>query len=118
MKDIYWVIHLIKLGKVEGEKEDNSKKNWHGHVTAVTVAPYFRKQGLARAFMNFLEKVSEDVHDAYYVDLFVRSSNAVAIGMYHKLGYYLYQTVDQYDDILMLVIILKMGTNLLKMLMI
>lgn len=83
------------LGKVEGEKNDDEKKNWHGHVTAVTVAPYFRKQGLARAFMNFLEKVSENIHDAYFVDLFVRSSNAVAINMYRRLGYDVYQTVDK-----------------------
>jgi N-terminal acetyltransferase B complex catalytic subunit len=46
--------------------------------------------------MDFLEKVSEVVHDAYYVDLFVRSSNAVAINMYKKLGYDIYQAVDQY----------------------
>jgi N-terminal acetyltransferase B complex catalytic subunit len=71
------------------------KKNWHGHVTAVTVAPYFRRQGLARALMNFLEKVSEEIHNGYFVDLFVRSSNTVAINMYKKLGYDIYQTVDQ-----------------------
>jgi N-terminal acetyltransferase B complex catalytic subunit len=45
--------------------------------------------------MKFLEKVSEDIHDSYYVDLFVRSSNAVAINMYRKLGYDIYQAVDQ-----------------------
>ena len=27
------------LGKVEGDKNSEEKKNWHGHVTAVTVAP-------------------------------------------------------------------------------
>ena len=27
------------MGKVEGDKESDFKKNWHGHVTAVTVAP-------------------------------------------------------------------------------
>ena len=27
------------LGKVEGFKYDNSLKDWHGHVSAVTVAP-------------------------------------------------------------------------------
>jgi len=75
--------------------KDTKKKNWHGHVTAITVAPYFRRQGLARALMNFLEKVSEEIHDSYYVDLFVRSSNTVAINMYKKLGYDVYQTVDQ-----------------------
>ena len=45
--------------------------------------------------MNFLEKVSEEIHDGYFVDLFVRSSNAVAINMYKRLGYDIYQTVDQ-----------------------
>jgi len=83
------------LGKVEGDRDDESKKNWHGHVTAVTVAPYSRRQGLARALMNFLEKVSQEIHNGYFVDLFVRSTNAVAINMYKKLGYHIYQTVDQ-----------------------
>lgn len=31
------------MGKVEGDPENDEKKNWHGHVTAVTVAPEFRK---------------------------------------------------------------------------
>lgn len=84
------------LGKVEGDKNDTQKKNWHGHVTAVTVAPYFRRQGLARAFMKFLEDVTESKHDGYYVDLFVRSSNKVAISFYKKLGYDIYQTVNKY----------------------
>ncbi len=30
------------IGKAEGEGEE-----WHGHVTAVTVAPEYRRQGLA-----------------------------------------------------------------------
>lgn len=84
------------LGKVEGSKEDDAKKNWHGHVTAVTVAPYFRRQGLARSLMKFLEDVSEKIHNGFYVDLFVRSTNKVAITMYEKLGYKIYQTVDKY----------------------
>lgn len=80
---------------MEGDKFNETKKNWHGHVTAVTVAPYFRRQGLARALMDFLENVSEQIHNAYYVDLFVRSSNPVGIGMYKKLGYDIYQTIDK-----------------------
>lgn len=46
--------------------------------------------------MDILESVTENIHNAYYVDLFVRSSNPVAIGMYRKLGYDIYQTVDKY----------------------
>lgn len=45
------------MGKAEGEGE-----NWHGHVTAVTVAPLFRKLGLARQMMNLLESISEKTY--------------------------------------------------------
>ncbi len=90
------MIEAYILGKVEGDKNDEKKKNWHGHVSAVTVAPYFRKQGLARSLMNFLEDVTEKIHNGYYVDLFVRSTNKVAIEMYKKFGYDIYQTIDKY----------------------
>ncbi len=36
--------------------------------------------------MTRLEAVTERVHNGYYVDLFVRASNAVAIAMYTKVG--------------------------------
>ena len=44
------------MGKAEGPGE-----LWHGHVTAVTVAPEFRRLGLARSMMKYLEDVSEHV---------------------------------------------------------
>ena len=37
-----------------------------------------------------------DRHDAYFVDLFVRVSNAVAITMYEKFGYSVYRRVLEY----------------------
>ena len=46
-----------------------------------------RKQGLAQRLMDILEEVTESVHRGYFVDLFVRASNAAAIAMYHKVGY-------------------------------
>ena len=46
--------------------------------------------------MNFLEDVTESQHDGYYVDLFVRSSNKIAIEMYKKFGYVIYQTINKY----------------------
>lgn len=79
------------LGKAEGNAED-----WHGHVSAVTVAPMFRRVGLGEGLMNFLEAVTTEVHNAYFVDLFVRSSNTVAHQMYNKLGYIVYRRVTQY----------------------
>lgn len=79
------------LGKVEGKGE-----NWHGHVTAVTVAPAYRRQRLAEKLMKLLEDVTVEMHDGYFVDLFVRVSNAVAMGMYKKFGYSVYRRVLGY----------------------
>jgi N-terminal acetyltransferase B complex catalytic subunit len=79
------------MGKAEGEGE-----LWHGHVTAVTVAPEFRRRGLGRKLMNSLESTSEHVFDAYFVDLFVRVSNSLAIGMYEAFGYSVYRRVLGY----------------------
>lgn len=41
------------MGKAEGRKE-----LWHGHVTAVTVAPEYRRLGVAKQLMDNLEAVS------------------------------------------------------------
>nr|XP_017242832.1 PREDICTED: N-alpha-acetyltransferase 20 isoform X2 [Daucus carota subsp. sativus] len=68
------------MGKVEGEGE-----SWHGHVTAVTVAPEYRRQQLAKKLMNLLEDISDKIDKAYFVDLFVRASNIPAIKMYEKM---------------------------------
>lgn len=42
------------MGKAEGHGT-----NWHGHVTALTVSPDYRRLGLAATLMQFLEDVSE-----------------------------------------------------------
>lgn len=46
--------------------------------------------------MAYLEEVSTKWHDAYFVDLFVRPSNNVAVGFYRQLGYEVYRTVTSY----------------------
>jgi N-terminal acetyltransferase B complex catalytic subunit len=79
------------LGKVEGEGED-----WHGHVSAVTVAPTFRRLGIGELLMEQLERTTSAVHNAYFVDLFVRSCNHVAFEMYRRLGYTVYRRVLGY----------------------
>lgn len=78
------------LGKAEGPGE-----NWHGHVTAVTVPPEYRRLGVSTRLMSVLERVSE-WDSAYFVDLFVRESNKVAIGFYERLGYSIYRRVVGY----------------------
>ena len=52
--------------------------------------------GLATTLMNDLEYISDKVHKAWFVDLFVRASNSVAIGFYEKLGYCIHRTVSGY----------------------
>ena len=46
------------MGKSEGKRE-----LWHGHVTAVTVAPEYRRLGLAKQLMQGLEDTSERVYN-------------------------------------------------------
>ncbi|KAL3788168.1 hypothetical protein ACHAW5_006616 [Stephanodiscus triporus] len=79
------------LGKSEGRE-----RLWHGHVSAVTVAPLYRRLGLAKMLMEDLEGTSANVYNAYFVDLFVRSSNSLAISMYEKFGYVRYRRVLGY----------------------
>ncbi|KAJ1985559.1 N-acetyltransferase [Dimargaris cristalligena] len=79
------------MGKVEGIGRD-----WHGHVTAVTVAPEYRRLGLARRLMALLEDATDRVYSGYFVDLFVRKSNHLAVNMYKRLGYVVYRRVIGY----------------------
>lgn len=86
------------MGYIMGKAEGHGKK-WHGHVTALTVAPEYRRLGLAASLMSVLEQISEKKR-AYFVDLFVRVSNVVATEMYTNLGYTVYRRVlDYYSGI-------------------
>nr|CAG4641244.1 EOG090X0ENV [Eulimnadia texana] len=82
------------MGYIMGKAEGHGT-NWHGHVTALSVAPEYRRLGLAAKLMSGLEETSEKKR-AYFVDLFVRVSNTVAINMYKALGYIVYRTVLEY----------------------
>ncbi|KAF8231086.1 N-acetyltransferase [Tricholoma matsutake] len=79
------------IGKAEGINLE-----WHGHVTALTVAPEYRRLGLARKMMNLLEMVSDESYKGFFVDLYVRCANLVAINMYEGLGYSVYRRVREY----------------------
>lgn len=83
---------LAVIGKSEGQGTDH-----HGHLTALTVAPEFRRLALATSFMSNLEFASaSSTHNGYFLDLFVRCNNAVAIPMYEKLGYTVFRRVVGY----------------------
>ncbi|WFD33317.1 N-terminal methionine N(alpha)-acetyltransferase NatB [Malassezia cuniculi] len=86
------------IGKAEGSEPTRSKKTptLHGHVTAVTVAPEYRRLGVAGMLMDMLEHASDAIYHGYFVDLFVRPSNVTAINMYKNLGYSVYRRVDKY----------------------
>lgn len=79
------------IGKTEGERTE-----WHGHVSAVTVAPQYRRLGLASKLMDFTETLSQDTYNCYFVDLFVRKSNSLAIAMYKHMDYVVYRTILNY----------------------
>lgn len=79
------------LGKAEGEG-----KLWHGHVSAVTVAPAYRRLGMAKSLMDDFESLCIHTYSAYFVDLFVRKSNRLAQEMYSKFGYVTYRRVLDY----------------------
>ena len=81
------------MGK--SEARNNNPLDWHGHVTAISVAEEYRRIGLAAKLMHSLENVS-DAKKCYFVDLFVRVSNKVAVGMYRSLGYVVYRTIKGY----------------------
>jgi N-terminal acetyltransferase B complex catalytic subunit len=71
---------------------------WHGHITALTVAPSARRLGHATALSSALER-SSDAANAWFVDLFVRASNEIAKELYRKMGYSVYRrVVDYYND--------------------
>ena len=46
--------------------------------------------------MNMLEHVSDRGYMGYFVDLYVRCTNTVAIGMYENMGYSVYRRVSEY----------------------
>ncbi|KAK5062549.1 hypothetical protein LTR84_004622 [Exophiala bonariae] len=72
---------------------------WHGHITALSIAPQYRRLGYGKLLSESLEKACNQ-QDAWFVDLFVRKSNKNAIKMYESMGYSTYRKVVRYysDD--------------------
>lgn len=80
------------MGKTEGKAAE-----WHTHITAVTVAPQFRRISLASKLCNTLEAITDSApHKVNFIDLFVKCNNALAIMLYEKLGYSVYRRVVGY----------------------
>lgn len=79
------------IGKVEGTDSE-----WHAHVSAVSVAPEFRRCKLARRLMDRYEAVSEAHFGCYFSDLFVKSTNEIALNFYFSLGYVMFRKIIGY----------------------
>ncbi|KAJ7087551.1 N-acetyltransferase [Mycena belliarum] len=79
------------LGNAEGANTE-----WHGHVTALSVAPEYRRLGLARRMTALLERSADATYRAFFVDLFVRCSNGVAVAMYEGMGYSVWRRLREY----------------------
>jgi N-terminal acetyltransferase B complex catalytic subunit len=88
------------LGKLESSPQGCPKDSphylpYHAHVTALTVAPSYRRLGHAQLLTASLEAAG-NANNAWFVDLFVRESNKVAINMYEKMGYSVFRRVVGY----------------------
>lgn len=86
------IISGYMMGKTEGKGPE-----WHSHITAVTVAPEFRRISLASNLCNTLESITDNSpHLVNFIDLFVKCNNHLAINLYEKLGYSVYRRVVGY----------------------
>lgn len=82
------------MGKTEGQL---LKKEWHTHITAVTIDRDYRRIGLASDLCRHLEQVTAvKPHETLFVDLFVKVTNSTARQLYEKLGYSVYRRVIGY----------------------
>lgn len=71
---------------------------WHAHITALTVSPEARRQGIGKILTEQLEAAAE-ANDSWFIDLFVRKSNDKAITFYRSMGYTVFRVVkDYYGD--------------------
>ncbi|KAF7682526.1 N-terminal acetyltransferase B complex catalytic subunit naa20 [Astathelohania contejeani] len=88
----YFINKDIIYGYLIGKYEYN-EEYYYGHVTALSIAPFYRRWGLGSALMGHLEM--EDL-SAVFIDLYVRVGNYSAIEFYKKRGYVIYRTITGY----------------------
>lgn len=82
------------MGKTEGQL---SKKEWHTHITAVTINSDYRRIGLASDLCLHLERITAvKPYETLFIDLFMKVTNNVARQLYEKLGYSIYRRVVGY----------------------
>ncbi|KAF9526163.1 N-acetyltransferase [Crepidotus variabilis] len=77
-------------------KSEGSGTDWHGHITALTISPPYRRLSLASRLCSFLALISSSTYKNFYIDLYVRCANTIAIGFYEREGYSVYRRVREY----------------------
>ena len=88
--DSYDRIEGYMIGKDEGSRDE-----YHVHVSAVTVAPEYRRLRVSQRLMGQLENVG-NTFGCKFCDLFVREHNDGANAFYQKLEYVIFRTVKDY----------------------
>ncbi|EGX95203.1 N-acetyltransferase 5 [Cordyceps militaris CM01] len=87
------------MGKVESSPDAYKRSEhylpWHAHITAFTVASEARRLGIGKILAEQVETAA-DARNAWFVDLFVRRSNEVAIAFYKSAGYSVFRVVKDY----------------------
>lgn len=76
-------------------KHEFSDEDFHAHVTALTVAPQFRKWKFGTSLMGLLEENCRK-NGGKFIDLFVRVNNKKAVNFYKQLGYVIHKVVKDY----------------------
>ena len=78
-------------------KTEGSGKEWHGHITAVTVDYDYRRLGIAKDLVEHLVQCcQQEDQNCYFIDLFVRTTNKMAIDMYKLFGFDIFRRVIDY----------------------
>lgn len=99
----YWPDLLFKsvsrtrnVGYMIGKSEGTGLE-WHSHITAVTVDMEYRRLGLGRVLVDLLKLASEAPdQNCYFMDLYVRTSNRIAVDMYKLFGFAPFRRVGGY----------------------
>ena len=73
--------HLLAFGQIRMFDDGN-----RGHLSRIVVSPLLRGKGVGQLFVNELIKEARRLH-CRTISLHVVKENAIAIGLYHKLGF-------------------------------
>uniref|UniRef100_A0A8B9BAM8 N-acetyltransferase domain-containing protein n=1 Tax=Anser brachyrhynchus TaxID=132585 RepID=A0A8B9BAM8_9AVES len=90
----YFPLFYVLMFSIMGKAEDFvAREEWHGHVTSLSVACEFQQLlfFLTVSYLFFSERKG-----GFFIDLFVRISNQVAVHIYKQVGYSVYWTVLEY----------------------